>query len=340
MRVQSDKTRAAILKVLSDSSKPMGAGQIVSALLSAGFDLSPRTVRFYLLKLDEQGYSRLVSRRRGRKITERGRDELARTNVIEKVGIISARIDMLGYRMTFRSSDGTGTVIMNLCLLTNAADLSKALTEIQPVFSRGLTMAPRLVVAHAKEAVGNFAVPANQIAIGTVCSMTLNGILLHEGIPVVSRFGGLLEMRDGNPVRFVELIEYSGSTLDPFEVFLKADMTRVRSAARTGSGVICASFREIPSAAVEDVRRLEKRLKVHGLGGILAIGRPSQPLHGIPVSDGYCGLIVVGGLNPIAALQEAGIGVTVRSLAELKEYGAFRELRTIQTDAWRQHRSQ
>ncbi|MEI6808183.1 MAG: NrpR regulatory domain-containing protein [bacterium] len=338
MRVQSDKTRAAILKVLSDSSKPLGAGQIVSSLLSAGFDLSPRTVRFYLLKLDEQGFSRLVSRRRGRKITERGREELARTNVIEKVGIISARIDMLGYRMSFRSNDGTGTVIMNVCLLASVDDLSAALSEIQPVFSRGLTMAPRLVIARTKEAVGSFAVPDNQIAIGTVCSMTLNGIFLHEGIPIVSRFGGLLEMRDWNPVRFVELIEYRGSTLDPFEVFVKADMTRVRSVAKTGSGVICASFREIPSAAVDDVRRLEKRLKVHGLGGILAIGRPNQPLHGIPVSDGYCGLIVSGGLNPIAALHEAGIEVSIRSLAELTEYSAFRELRTIQTDAWRQRR--
>lgn len=339
MRIQSDKTRAAILKVLSDSGKTMGAGQIVSALLSAGFDLSPRTVRFYLLKLDEMGFSRLVSRRRGRRITERGRKELARTNVIEKVGIISARIDMLGYRMSFRSSDGTGTVIMNVCLLEDAGDLSNALTEIQPVFSRGLSMAPRLAIAHAREAVGNFAVPAGQIAIGTVCSMTLNGILLHEGIPVVSRFGGLLEMRDWNPVRFVELIEYRGSTLDPFEVFLKADMTRVRSVARTGSGVICASFREIPTVAVEDLRRLEKRLEVHGLGGILAVGRPNQPLHGIPVSDGYCGLIVAGGLNPIAALHEAGMRISVRSLAELKDYNAFRELRTIQSDTWRRRQS-
>lgn len=339
MRIQSDKTRAAILKVLSESSKPMGAGQIMSALLSAGFDISPRTIRFYLLKLDEKGFSRLVSRRSGRRISERGREELARTNVIEKVGIIAARIDMLGYRMSFRSNDGKGTVIMNVCLLANAGELSRALTEIQPVFARGLTMTPRLVVAHAGEAVGTLTVPSGQIAIGTVCSMTLNGILLHEGVPVVSRFGGLLEMRDWNPVRFVELIEYRGSTLDPFEVFVKADMTRVRSVAKTGSGVICASFREIPSAAAEDVRRLEKRLAGHGLGGILSIGRPNQPLYGIPVSEGYCGMIVVGGLNPIAVLHETGIEVSIRSLAELREYGSFRELRTIQTDSWRQRRT-
>ena len=339
MRIQSDKTKAAILKILSENNKPMGAGQLMSALLSSGFDISPRTIRFYLLKLDEQGFSRLVSRRSGRRISERGLEELARTNVIDKVGIIAAKIDMLGYRMSFRSSDGKGTVIMNVCLLSDSCELPRALTEIQPVFARGLTMTPRLVVAHAGEAVGTMIVPAGQVAVGTVCSMTLNGILLHEGVPVVSRFGGLLEMRDWNPVRFVELIEYRGSTLDPFEVFVRADMTRVRSVARTGSGVICASFREIPAAAAEDVRRLEKRHTGHGLGGILAIGKPNQPMFGIPVSGGYCGMIVVGGLNPIAVLHEAGIEVSIRSLAELKEYGSFRELRSIQTDAWRQRRN-
>jgi HTH-type transcriptional regulator, global nitrogen regulator NrpRI len=327
MRVQSEKTRATILKVLNEADRPMGAGQIVSALLSAGVDLSPRTVRFYLLQLDERGYTDLISRRRGRRITERGREELARTNVIDKVGIISARIDMLGYRMTFRSSDGKGKVIMNACLV-GAGDFTQSLNELQPAFLRGITMAPRLFMAREGETVGNLAVPKGQTLIGTVCSMTLNGILLHEGIPVISRFGGLLEMRDWNAVRFVELIEYRGSTLDPFEVFVKADMTRVRSAARTGSGMICASFREIPSAAAADVRRIEKRLKAYGLGGILAIGRPSQPLFGVPVSDGYCGMVVVGGLNPIAAIHEAGIKVSIRSLAELQDYGDFLDIKT------------
>ncbi|MEI6217707.1 MAG: NrpR regulatory domain-containing protein, partial [bacterium] len=175
MRIQSDKTKAAILKILSENNKPMGAGQLMSALLSAGLDISPRTIRFYLLKLDEQGFSRLVSRRSGRRISERGLEELARTNVIDKVGIIAARIDMLGYRMSFRSNDGKGTVIMNVCLLADACELPKALTEIQPVFARGLTMTPRLVVAHAGETVGTLIVPAGQVAIGTVCSMTLNG---------------------------------------------------------------------------------------------------------------------------------------------------------------------
>jgi hypothetical protein len=216
-------------------------------------------------------------------------------------------------------------VIVNVCIADNG-DLMRALNEIQPVFARGLAMATRMMIAREGETLGNLAVPRGSVAIGTVCSITLNGILMHAGVPVMSRFGGLLEMREWKPVRFVELIEYRGSTLDPFEVFIKADMTRVRSVVRTGSGVICASFREIPSVAVEDVRRIEKNLKPHGLGGILAIGKPNQPLFDVPVSEGYCGMIVVGGLNPMAAAHEAGLKVSIRSLAELKDYSLFSDM--------------
>jgi len=64
-------------------------------------------------------------------------------------------------------------------------------------------------------------------------------------------------------------------------------------------------------------------MKVHGIGGILAIGRPSQPLFDIPVSEGYCGMVVLGGLNPIAAVREAGIRVSIQSLAGLLDFSRF-----------------
>jgi repressor of nif and glnA expression len=100
-------------------------------------------------------------------------------------------------------------------------------------------------------------------------------------------------------------------------------MTRVRDVVRQGNGVICASFREIPAAAVDDVAQLSRDLRGQGIGGIVAIGRPNQPLFGIPVSDGHAGLVVVGGLNPIAAVREAGYSVRIRSLAGLEEFGRF-----------------
>jgi hypothetical protein len=325
MGAPSNKTKIAIMKVLAESGRPMGGSLIESALQAKGYEIRERTVRAYLLQLDKEGFTSLVGRRHGRQITEKGRLELARSNVVEKVGIVSAKVDTLGYRMTFRCKIGTGSVIMNVCLI-KAEDLPNALKEITSVFSRGYTMSYKIVIAKGGELFGGMLIPEKSVAIGTVCSVTINGILLHEGVPVNSRFGGLLEMSDSKPVRFVELIEYRGSTLDPMEIFIKADMTNVRDLVRTGKGVVCVSFREVPSIAVDDIWRIEKNMKRHGLGGILAIGRPNQPLLDIPVSQGYSGMLVMGGLNPVAAIHEAGIQTSIWSLANLIDYSEFHTL--------------
>ena len=170
---------------------------------------------------------------------------------------------------------------------------------------------------------GSATVPSGRIALGTVCSVTVNGILLKHGIPVVSRFGGLIEIRDRRPVRFVAVIEYSGTTLDPLEAFIRAGMTQVRECVRTDSGVIGVSFREIPAASVPAVRRIKEEMDGQGLDGIMAIGTPNQPLFEIPVGEGRAGLIVSGGLNPIAALWEARMEVTFHSLAEVEDITQF-----------------
>ena len=324
MAGQSDKAKGAILKVLNAANGPMGASRIAEALLAMGLDLKPRTIRLYLLQLDADGFTRLISRRTGRVITDKGRQELARANVMDKVGIVSTRVDTLGYRMTFRVRAGKGKVIANVCLI-GRDDLWRALAEMEAVYARRLAMGTKIIVVRSGGILGGVEVPSDSIGVGTVCSVSLNGILLHEGIPVTSRFGGLLEMRGGNPIRFVEAIEYRGSTLDPLEVFIKAGMTRVRDAVRTGSGIICASFREVPSVAVEDIRRLERVMKGLGLGAVLAIGKPNQPLFGVPVSEGYSGLVIIGGLNPVAAAHEAGVPISIRSLGGLQEFESLQD---------------
>jgi len=74
----------------------------------------------------------------------------------------------------------------------------------------------------------------------------VNGILLRNGVPMDSRFGGILQVKDGKPLRFRRIDHYSGSSLDPSEVFIRGRMTSVRQAADQGEGKILANFREIP----------------------------------------------------------------------------------------------
>jgi repressor of nif and glnA expression len=315
---KTKKSVVAILRVLQGQKKPLGATRIGREIHRFGINLSQRTVRYYLAWTDRQGFTRKFGRR-GRMITSAGTREVSDSFVIEKVGLVVSRIDELSYRMTFSLSKQVGSIILNISTI-KGEDLRRALKQIQPVFEAGLAMGRLMIVRERGGQLGDFAVPESRVAIGTVCSVTVNGIFLREGIPVISRFGGLLEMRNGQPVRFTQLINYDGTTLDPLEIFIKGKMTTVGQVATTGSGIIGASFREIPSAATPRAERLRKKLEQIGLGAILVIGEPGQPLLDIPVGEGRTGMIVLPGLNPLAACEEAGIETGNLAMGTLFEF--------------------
>jgi HTH-type transcriptional regulator, global nitrogen regulator NrpRI len=317
-----DEVRQAIMRALQESPGPAGAEQICDVLTAAGLRIQPRTVRLRLLELDRAGLTELVSRRAGRTITERGRRELQRNNVMEKAGVVAARMDALICGMTYDLERAAGTIVVNRSRIPRSS-LARAMEDMRPVFTRRMSMGDRVAIVDS-------GARSEHAVIVTVCSITVNGVLLKEGVPVASRFGGLLEMEEGKPYRFTELIEYRGSTLDPIEVFIQARMTGVRQCARSGCGVIAVSFREFPSVALPQVQHVRAHLARAGLDGILMIGQPGRPLLGIPVSESRTGMIVAGGLNPVAALQESGVPVELNSLAGMEEYASlapFEDLR-------------
>ena len=126
-----------------------------------------------------------------------------------------------------------------------------------------------------------------------------------------------MEVQNRKPLRFTEVIYYDGKSLDPLEIFIKSGLTHVCEATSTGAGRIGASFREIPSTTLSQARDLSGKLENAGLGGILTIGKPNQPLLGFPVQEGRTGLIVNGGLNPLAAVEESGIPTHNVALSQL-----------------------
>lgn len=331
MKLAANEIKQRILKVLHRLGRPAGASRIAELLRGWGVDLSERSIRLYLLQLDREGLTQLQSRRAGRALTAKGRAELEHGDVIERMGFIAGQIDAMNYRMGFSLRAGMGTLVVNTTLLA-ARDEVAALDVVRPVFAARLGMGSRLLMLRAGatyDAARAATVPRGRIAMVTICSVTLNGILLKEGIPVTSRYGGLLEFRNRLPARFVELLEYGGTTQDPLELFIRAKMTSVRACERTGNGLVGASFREFPSVALPAVLKIRDQLRLLGLDGILAVGVPNQPLYGIPVGEGRTGLVVLGGLNPAAALEEAGVASENRSLAGLLEYRQFPEFRHL-----------
>lgn len=295
-----------ILRVLSESSEPVGARNIAAQLEQWGIGLSERQVRYHLQIMDERGLTVGVGQA-GRVLTERGREELDSALVSDKVGFVAARIDRLAYATTFDVHAGQGEVVLNVSLV-NAADLPRALEAMRPVMEAGLCISDLLIVANEGQELGE-RVPSGMAAIGSVCSVTLNGILLRHCIPVESKFGGLLEMRAGQPFRFTELVSYAGTSIDPLQIFITGRLTSASEAAATGNGMVGAGFREIPAIALARASELIEGMKRFGLGGVLAMGAASQPLLDLPVGLDRAGLVVVAGLTPLAAVAEEGIEV-------------------------------
>ena len=104
------------------------------------------------------------------------------------------------------------------------------------------------------------------------------------------------------------------------EVFMRSGMTDYCGAVRDGNGLIGASFREIPEGSRDLAVQLADRVSAIGLGGFMEIGWPDQPVLDLPVSPGRIGVVMIGGLNPIAVLEEQGHRVHCRALAGLLEY--------------------
>lgn len=318
MNEMMERKRLAVLRVLKDATRPLNSARIAKELLAAGHDVSERTVRFYLKLTDEEGITRNFGRK-GRSITDLGLEELSSSKVIEKVGFLSGKIDQMAYRMDFDPEEKGGTVVLNMTVL-RPEQLAKSVPQIVRVFEEGYGMGRLLGLFEPGESVGELTVPEGMVGVGTVCSITLNGVLLKYGIPITPRFGGLLEIRDGKPVRFVEIIMYEGTSVDPLEIFVGSGMTDYTGVITSGNGRIGASFREFPAASLDQVAEIAGQLEEVGLGGLLRIGYPGQPLLDIPVHEGRVGAIIIGGLNPVAVVEEAGVHIHSRALAGIVDY--------------------
>ncbi|MEN6329789.1 MAG: DUF128 domain-containing protein [Methanobacteriaceae archaeon] len=153
--------------------------------------------------------------------------------------------------------------------------------------------------------------PGNKKGIATVCSLTIDGILTKHGIASSPQYGGILET-EGKVPRFIEFTAYSGSSLDPHEIYLSKGMTSVRSSLDKG-GRILASLKEIPYVARPEALDVLEGMEEAGFS-ILHVGKPSELIYNAKVERYHVGIVAPGGLNPIAAIKESGIPVKAKAV--------------------------
>jgi repressor of nif and glnA expression len=317
----------SILKVLNDSQEPVGARVVARHLKDHGVELGERAVRYHLKLMDERGLTRNVGRD-GRLITESGIEELRNALVRDKIGFAISRIELLAFRTSFNLEKRAGSVPVNVSFFPKE-EFAKALQAMEPAFAAGLCASELVAIGREGEPLGELTIPEGKVGLATVCSIVVNGSLLKAGVPMDSRFAGILQFRNHQPLRFVEVIHYSGSSLDPSEVFIGAGMTSVGEVATSGNGKILANFREIPAVCRPIAEEVTAKLREAGLGGLLLVGGTSEPVCEIPVELNRVGIILLGGLNPVAAAKEAGIEVDNHAMSTVIDYQnliKFREL--------------
>ncbi len=301
---ESARKEIEILRILSEYDSPVGSTLLKRELRKRGFLLSERTVRYHLQLLEAKGFL-LGHERKGRTITPQGLEELSRSLATQRLGFTTTRFMSLAYQATYDPNTDTGTVVANVSLLDNNLQ-DKTLDTMKALQSMNLLSAPYMKTLKEKEEYCDISVPKGQFGLFTVCNLTLDSILIHSGVPLFFKFGGLVQVVNRSPIRFVEIISYEGTTIPPLEVFVYRRMTSISRILKTGSGMLLATMREVPSEARERTVKILENQQKKGWGGVLVLGEPNEPVLGVPVGMDRFGICMVGGIVPGAAMVEEG----------------------------------
>jgi repressor of nif and glnA expression len=296
-----------ILRILSEFDGPVGSTLLKRELRKRGFLLSERTVRYHLQLLEAKGFL-CGHNRRGRTITSHGMDELGRALASQRLGFVTTRFMSLAYSATYDPEVDAGTVVANVSLLDKSLK-DKTVETMKALQSMNLLSAPYIKVLDENTEYCDISVPEGKIGLFTVCNLTLDSILIHSGIPLVFGYGGLVQVVNRKPIRFVEIMSYEGTTIPPLEVFVYRKMTSIMRVLKTGSGMLLATMREIPAEARDQTVKILEHQQKKGWGGVLVVGEPNEPVLGVPVSMDRFGICLVGGIVPGAAMVEEGAQV-------------------------------
>jgi repressor of nif and glnA expression len=303
----TERKIVSILKVLSEFSEPLGSIIIARELEREGVFLSERAVRYHLRIMDERGYTQPIGRD-GRIITQQGLEEVKQALAPQQLGFLRDKLEMLAFQTTFDPQKRTGQLSINASIIDKDR-FKKAVSAMKEAFKAGICVTDLVTTASEGERLGSMIIPSGKVGLATVCSVVINGVLLKAGVPTEYRFGGVMEVKNSKPRRFVAVVDYAGTSLDPSEQFIRARMTSVSEAAKTGNGKVLGVFRTVPAPARAIVEEKIAVLKEAGINGVYALGNTSEPVCQIPVGLNRFGIVQLGGLNPVAAAVEAGIEI-------------------------------
>ncbi|AYK15132.1 MAG: DUF128 domain-containing protein [Methanosarcina flavescens] len=322
MDPQIERKLIEIMRVIHESDKPIGARAIADELNNRGYDIGERAVRYHLRILDERGFT-CKHGYAGRTLTELGEREMSDALIADRFGFVISRIEETAYGTTYNPETNDGVVPVNISYF-DKDDLEAVIEVISYTAHEGYMISSRVrIIEEDEEAVS---LPPGKIGLATVCSVVFDGLLLKAGIPVEPAYGGILQMENRKPVRFLDLISYSGTSIDPIQIFMSRKTTSVLDVLERGDGKILANMRQINSSAYDRAKEVIKSAEKVGLGGCFPPGGIDETLFGAPVETGKFGISIVGGINGICALEETGIKIKTNPVSTLMEYKSMTEI--------------
>ena len=297
--IRTERKYIEILRILKEHQEPMGAKRLSELMAERGFVLSDRAVQYHLRYLDDMGFTEKVGNM-GRVLTPYGIAETESALVGERVGFIISRLERLAYRSTFDPVTQTGDVAYNLSIVPEDK-IDEVLRAFDGVAAArcGFFSSYRVIDSDPR-------VPHGSLGIITVCSITMDGVFQGRGIPVRMAFGGRLTVEHGEPIRFIDLIGYRGTTIDPLQLFISAGLTSLSSMVSTGSGIALANVREVPAAAEGPVRETVAQMRKSGFVFPVTIG--TAPFN-LPSDPYRLSIISYSGMNYVAHTFEKGIPI-------------------------------
>lgn len=225
-----------------------------------------------------------------------------------KISFLLSKSWNLIQQVSFDVEKRKGKIISNVSYLKRD-DLDRALKIMEETYNSN----PKFINPYYK--IINHPTDDDKIGIATICSLSIDGILINNGIKSNPRYGGLLELTE--PPLFIELISYNGSTVDPHKIFIAKDMTSISQ--KTGPNKILASFKEIPYIARDYAVELLDILNKNGFS-IYKIGKPREVTYNAKADNYNFGVVAGSGLNSIAAVREQSIDIHVKAIEKLIEF--------------------
>jgi len=298
--IRTERKYIEILRILKEHNEPVGAKRLSEIMAERGFILTDRAVQYYLQYLDEMGFTEKIGNM-GRVLTAAGIAETDCALVGDRIGFVISKLEGLAYRTTFNPETATGDVGYNLSIVPKEQE-EQVITVFDEVIKAGCGFFSSYRILD-----NDPRVPSDSIGIITICSISMDGVFQRNGIPVRMAYGGRLYIENGNPISFLDLIGYRGTTIDPLQLFISAGLTSLRTLVRTRAGIALANVREVPCTAEARVKELIESMGKCGFVFPVQMGTSILNLHPNPHRISIASF---SGLNYVANATEQGIRIT------------------------------